>query len=186
MPAAKLTDQMRRPGEGSSVRWWPRGARARRACRGAAPSIWSWCGVAVVEGDRERRPRPRRWRRRRRLRSRAPASPPASRAAPRSRRGRAPGWAASPCAPGASLGRSGSIGSGSERSASSSRSSSWIAILGAEVFALAEVEPAQRAAGRPEEEAGPALAAVGVPELALGVDRDREARRRGRAGRRRR
>ena len=47
-------------------------------------------------------------------------------------------------------------------------------LLGGEIVALAEVEPAQRPAEAPEEEAGPALAAVRVPERPLGVDRDRE------------
>ena len=46
--------------------------------------------------------------------------------------------------------------------------------LGRPVFALAEVGPGERAAEAPEEEARPALAAVGGPELVLGVDRDRE------------
>ena len=46
--------------------------------------------------------------------------------------------------------------------------------LRGEVFALAEVGPGEGAAEAPEEEAGPALAAVGGPEVVLGVDRDRE------------
>src|SRR6059036_859028 len=44
--------------------------------------------------------------------------------------------------------------------------------LGLAVFALAEVGPGEGAAEAPEEEAGPALAAVGGPEVVLGVDRD--------------
>src|SRR4029077_7363876 len=46
--------------------------------------------------------------------------------------------------------------------------------LAGAVLALAEVEPGQGAAHLPEEEAWPALAAVGMPEAALGVDGNRE------------
>ena len=76
------------------------------------------------------------------------------------------------------VGRSGSIGSGSSRRASSSRSSSWIAILGRQVFALAEVEPGS---GRRPVSRGRGWASPRSRRSARG-----RARRRSRPGTRRR
>ena len=130
-PAAKLTDQMRSSpagsqpepvglvplvlGEGVEARVVdrrPAGARRRRSGPGA-----------------RRCPRP--WRRRRRPRTRSSARwllALATHGCSQEPPGKSSGVGGITLAPGESLGRSGRIGSGSERSASSSRSSSWIAI----------------------------------------------------------
>ena len=153
-----------------------RGAGARRAGRAPAPS------TATAPAPRRRarprsRPRPRRSRRRRPPRRGRSSSSPSSPAI----QGRSQEPPGKSSALGAITARAGRVG-GAQRRHRRRQLAQRVELaqlgldrlLGRRVFALAEVEPGQRAAQAPEEEAGPALAAVGVPERPLGVDRDRE------------
>ena len=131
-PAAKLTDQTRSSPAGSQgERGGPRAARARPGCRGAGRRSSTGSTLAAVELDQRARRCPRPWRRRRRPRTRVASSGLSALAlqgCSQEPPGKSSGVGGITFAPGESLGRSGRIGSGSERSASSSRSSSWIAI----------------------------------------------------------